>query len=261
MSTARPITEDELHAFVDKRLDAARHAEVATYLEAHAEVAARVAHYGRHRDALRAALADIAEEPLPPQLNFQHLAEARRRPRSIPWRSLAASVLMLLAGAAGGWTLRGESARVPEVNGIASLAQEAAYTYDVFGSDKAHPVEFGAAEKSQLVSWISSRLGHAVTVPDLTASGYRFMGGRLVATPHGPAGLLMYDNAQGQRLAMLVRPMAIDADTRMSEHAFGEIRGYAWASKGTGFTLVSAAPADVLHPIADEVRRQESSRI
>jgi anti-sigma factor RsiW len=168
---------------------------------------------------------------------------------------------MLIAGAAGGWTLRGGGSQTSEANGIASLAQEAAYTYNVFGSDPTHPVEFGAADKSQLVSWISSRLGRAITIPDLAASGYRFMGGRLVATPHGPAGLLMYDNDQGRRVAMLVRPMTIDANTRMSKHEFGGLRGYAWASQGTGFSLVSAAPADLLHPLADEVRRQESAGI
>jgi anti-sigma factor RsiW len=261
VTSSRPITEDELHAFVDQRLDAARHAEVEDYLNTHPEVAARMAHYGRHRNALRAALAHVVEEPVPPQLNIRHLMEMGHQDRGFPWRSLAASVLMLVIGAAGGWTLRGEGLRPSDANGIASLAQEAAYTYGVFGSDQTHPVEFGAADKNQLVRWISSRLGRSVTVPDLTASGYRFMGGRLVATPHGPAGLLMYDDDQGRRLAMLVRPMTIDADTRMSEHSFGDLRGYAWASKGTGFSLVGAAPADLLHPIADEVRRQEAGRI
>ena len=33
----RPITEDDLNAFVDQRLDSARHAEVEAYLEAHPE--------------------------------------------------------------------------------------------------------------------------------------------------------------------------------------------------------------------------------
>jgi anti-sigma factor RsiW len=261
VTSTRPITEDELHAFVDQRLDATRHAEVETYLKMHPDVAARMAHYRQHRDALRAALAHVVEEPVPPQLNIRHLVEARRVDRRITWRPLAASVLMLIAGATGGWTLRGEASPSSEANGIASLAQEAAYTYNVFGSDPTHPVEFGAADKSQLVSWISSRLGRPIAIPDLVPSGYRFMGGRLVATPHGPAGLLMFDNDQGRRLAMLVRPMTIDANTRMSKHSFGGLRGYAWASQGTGFSLVSTAPEDLLHPIANEVRRQESSGI
>jgi anti-sigma factor RsiW len=56
---------------------------------------------------------------------------------------------------------------------------------------------------------------------------------------------------------MLLRPMAIDRDTRVSENSYGEINGVTWASKGTGFSLVGPAPASLLQPIADEVRRQE----
>jgi anti-sigma factor RsiW len=122
-------------------------------------------------------------------------------------------------------------------------------------------VEFGPTDKAQLVSWIASRTGRTVSVPDLTVTGYAFMGGRLVATPHGAAGLLMYSKGQGQRLIMLVRPMAIDGDTRMSERSYGDITGVTWASKGTGFSLVGPAPACLLHPIADEVRRQEGKTI
>ena len=261
MIPSPPITEDELHAYVDRRLDLARHADVESYLSAHPDVADRIGQYGRHRDLLRAALSPIAEEPVPPQLNIQHLMEARQHDRGLSWRSMAASVLLLIVGAAGGWTMRGGTNSPSTSSGIAALAQEAAYTYNVFGSDPTHPVEYGPADKAQLVSWISSRLGRSIAVPDLTASGYRFMGGRLVATAHGPAGLLMYDNTQGERLAMLVRPMAIDKNTTMSEHSFGNVRGYSWSSQGTGFSLVGNSPADLLHPIANEVRRQEATQI
>ena len=51
-----------------------------------------------------------------------------------------------------------------------------AYTYDTYGSDPTHPVEFGATDKAQLVGWISGRLGRTVSIPDLAASGYRFHG-------------------------------------------------------------------------------------
>lgn len=252
-----PITEDDLHGYIDHALDPTRRAAVQDYLDAHPDVAARITAYERQRDSLRSALRPIAEEPIPPQLNLRHIAEQRRRAWGLPWRSMAAAVLLLASGGAGGWSLRGTVASLSDVHGIAALAQEAAYTYDTYGSDPAHPVEFGAADRAQLVSWISGRLGRTISIPDLAASGYRFMGGRLVATPNGPAGMLMYDDAAGQHLAVVLRPMKIDKDTRMSNHSFGDVRGFAWSSKGMGFSVVAMAPADLLHPIADEVRRQE----
>ena len=261
MTFSHPITEDDLHGFVDRQLAPARRNEVQSYLDAHPEIAARIATFSRQREAVRAAAAPIADEPIPPQLNLRHLMEGRRRSQAWPWRSMAASVLLLVVGGAAGWAVRGAAVERAETSGIAALAQEANYAFDVYGVDHSHPVEFGATDKAQLVSWIASRIGRTVSVPDLTASGYAFMGGRLVATPHGAAGLLMYSDGQGQRLVMLVRPMAIDKDTRMSEHRYGDINGFTWASKGTGFSLVGPAPADLLHPIADEVRRQEGNTI
>ena len=261
MTSSRPITEGDLHGFVDHQLDSARRSEVQSYLDNHPEIASRIATFGRQREALRAAAAPIADEPIPPQLNLRHLMEGRRQSQAWSWRSVAASVLLLVVGGAGGWSLRRTTVEPLETSGITALAREAADTFDVYGVDRSHPVEFGATDKAQLVSWIASRIGRTVSVPDLTASGYAFMGGRLVATPHGAAGLLMYSNGHGQRLAMLVRPMAIDKDTRMSEHSYGDIRGFTWASKGTGFSLVGPASADLLHPIADEVRRQEEKTV
>src|SRR6201993_2406731 len=248
-----PITEDDLHGFVDHLLDSARRSEVQTYLDAQPEIAARIAAFSRQREALRAAAAPIAEEPIPPQLNVHHLMEGRRRSQAWPWRSIAASVLLLVVGGAGGWSLRSTAVERSETSGIAALAQEAAYTFSVYGGDRSHPVEFGPTDKAQLVSCIASRTGRTVSVPDLAASGYAFMGGRLVATPHGAAGLLMYSNALGQRLAMLVRPMAVDKDTRMSEHSYGDIHGFSWGRKGTGFSVVGPGRGDLLHPSADEV--------
>jgi len=256
-----PITEDDLQGFVDHQLDEARRSEVQVYLDAHPEIAARMAAFGRQREALRLAAAPFADEPIPPQLNVRHLVAAHRRSQAWPWRAMAASALLLMIGAAGGWALHGTVVERSETNGIAALAQEAADAFAVYGVDRARPVEFGAADQAKLVSWITSRIGRTVSVPDLTAVGYAFMGGRLVATPHGAAGLLIYSNAQGQRVAMLVRPMVIDKETRMAEHSFGDTHGFAWASQGTGFSLVGPASADGLHPIADEIRRQEARTI
>ncbi len=252
----RPILEDDLHAYVDGALDDARRAEVQAYLDTHADSATRVAGYIRQRTALRAALAPIAAEPIPPELSLRHLMERRRPGRSLPWRMAAAAAVLLALGGAGGWSLRGAAPEAAMQHGINGLAQEAAYTYEVYGSDEAHPVEFKAADKAQLVDWISSRLRRSISVPDLTAAGYRFMGGRLVATPYGPAGLLMYDNGQGTRLGMLVRPMTIDKTARMAEHRDGAINGFSWADKGLGYSLVSSTSPDVLHPLANEMRRQ-----
>ncbi len=255
--TTRPINETELHAYVDGALDPARSAEVAEYLAAHPDIAAEVRNYAEQGEALQAAFAPIAEEPIPPQLNLASLVEAHRRPaRSTPWRAVAAAVLVFGLGGAGGWSMHPSAVHLP-ATGMTALAQEAAFNYSVYSPDKIHPVEFDASNSGKLVDWISSRLQTRITVPDLTSAGYKFMGGRLVATYHGPAGMLMYDNAQGNRLVMFVRPMDVDKNVpKMVPYTDGSVTGFSWTQSGIGYSLVSDASPAVLHPLANDVRQQ-----
>ncbi len=251
MSVDRPIAEDDLHGHVDGALDAARSREVEAYLAAHPDVAARVEAYAAQRHGMRAALAPVAAEPVPADLGLATLIAARRRSRGVPWRAAIAAVLCLAIGGGGGWIARGLAP-----TDLAALAREATTCYEVFAPDKARPVEIQAADEDQLVRWVSNRLHRPVRVPDLAGAGYRFIGGRLVATAHGPAGLYMYDDAGGGRLAIMVRPMPAEPNGAMLSHTDGSVSSFAWAEDQLGYGLVAFAPAPTLHPLADEVRRQ-----
>ncbi|MDI4663484.1 anti-sigma factor [Xanthobacter autotrophicus] len=253
--TMRPITEDDLHGYVDGALDPERREQVSAYLEAHPDVAARVAAYGAERGMLRAALAPIVEEPLPAELDLARMVEARRRPPGPPrWAMAAAALLLVCVGGAGGWLLRGMGSAPAE--GLQALGREAAASYAVFAPDKGRPVEIRAEDRAQLVAWTSRRLGRPVAIPDLADAGYRFMGGRVVATEHGPAALFMYDDDAGSRLVMLARPLASDPKAPMTPHARDGVNGFSWSDNGLGYSLVGQAAPETLHPLAHEARRQ-----
>src|SRR6476620_12574212 len=99
-----PVTEEELHAYVDGELPADRGAAVAQWLDAHPEDAARVAAWRAQADAIRARYGAIASEPVPPRFELDRLMRASRK-----WPRLAAAVALLafLVGGAGGWLGRG----------------------------------------------------------------------------------------------------------------------------------------------------------
>lgn len=250
----RPITEDDLQAYVDRVLEPERQAEVADYLGEHPDVAKRVAAFSGQRDLLRAALAPIAEEPLPPELNLSRIIENRaRRPSMVRWAM--AAMLLLSIGGLGGWAVRGALQASP--GGLVALAQEATASYSVYAPDRVRPVEVRASDSTQLVQWVSDRLHRPVKVPDLTTSGYRLMGGRLVATSHGPAAMFMYDDDRGSRVVVLTRPMSsADQNAPMTPQSQGDVGGLAWADDGVGYSLVGQAAPESLRPIANEVRRQ-----
>jgi len=255
VTPVRPISEAELHACVDGALPPDRAPEVESYIASHPEVAARVEAWRQQRRLLREALAPIAEEPIPPELNVAAMIEARPLARPMTSRRIAAACLLALGvGAAGGWGLRG--ATMPDPVGVAAVGQEAAESYRVYAADPVRPVELGAESREQLVHWVSQRLQRPVAPPDLESAGYVLLGGRLAATSHGPAAVFIYQGVGGARIAVLVRPMAVEQTAKMREHSYGAVGGVSWAENGLGYGLVGAASPGELHPLADQIRSQ-----
>jgi len=268
-----PISEDDLHAWVDEALpdDDAR-ARVAAFLATDSGAATRVKAWQAERQRLRAALAPIVSEALPTQLNLHSMLALQHHGwRAWPgWAASVAAALLVclggLAGSIGGWTLHA-AWRGPVATGsvatasastadLTALARDAAASYRVYASDRIRPVELRAQDRALLTAWASARTGHAIAIPDLTDAGYRFMGGRVLATAHGAAVLYMYDDDQDSRLVMLARPMPDSANSNMTPLTMDALRGFAWTDDGLGYSLVGAAPTQTLHPLANEARRQ-----
>lgn len=247
-----PIGEDDLHAYVDGQLPPARCDAVEQHLRSDAEAARRVAAYQEQRALLRQAFAGT-DEPLPKRLLLSSILRERRRSQLPSWRVAAGLVLGLALGGSAGWVLHvpGERGSVA----MASLEQEAFSSHTVYAADLRHPVEVDASEPAHLRQWLSNRLERTVSPPDLSASGYRLIGGRLLATDHGePAALLMYQNARGQRLSLLFRPMAPTMHMPPRDISHGHMHGCAWIAKGMGYALVGSMPDTQLDGIADDIR-------
>jgi anti-sigma factor RsiW len=252
----RPISEEELQALVDDRLDHAQLAYVARYVQEHPDVARRVAAYRDQREALRKALASVTAEPLPPALDLQALIAQRLAQRRMPWRAAAAVLLAFVLGGAGGWYLR-FGAPEPTLS-ISLLSEQAVANHMVYTADKRRPTELGADQRDDLARWVSNRLNHKVAPPDLTADGYTYIGGRLAATPDGPAGLFMYDDKQGVRLTVFVLPLNGAENSPMQHVESAKVDGVAWIDKGIGYTVVGKLPQPELQRLADQVRQQLS---
>ena len=253
----RPIGEDDLHAYVDHQLDDDRRGAVERYLEARPHDAHRVAAFQAQREALRAAFAARETDPLPPTLDLSRIVAARVRRRRPPWL-LAASVALALAGGSGaGWVLH--TPRPPDRTTLAVdlLKQEALTSHRVYADDSRHPVEMSAADQPRLGQWLSDRLRREVVPANLSALGFDLIGGRLLATEHGgAAALLMYQDARGDRLSLLLRPMARDLRAPRSDVSQGPLKGSAWIDNGLGYAVVAALPNSELDRVADTVRSE-----
>lgn len=251
-----PVSEEELHAYVDGHLDAERRDAVERYLRSHPDVAANIATDMAQRDALREAFGPYATSPTPPPLNLTRLVEERLRTRRGWWRIAAAIVLACGVGAGGGWWL---GRRPP--TGIGALAEEATTSYAVYGVDERRPVEIPADQRTLMTRWLSKRLNRPVTPPDLSAAGYDLLGGRLVASPHGAAALFVYQNAQGKRLGIYVRPMLEPSEsTAINAIDAKNLDGCAWIEQGIGYSLVAKEDYAHILELSHDVRQELASR-
>jgi anti-sigma factor RsiW len=82
-----PVTEDELHAYVDGELPTDRKAAVAAWLAEHPEQAALVATWRAQAESIRAHFGTAVDEPVPQRLKLdQVLRHGQANGRSW-WRS------------------------------------------------------------------------------------------------------------------------------------------------------------------------------
>jgi len=251
-----PVSEEDLHAYVDGRLDAERRDAVDRYLRNHPELAASITTDISRRNALREALRAYATSPTPPQLNLTRLVEERLRRRQAPWRVAAATLLAFAVGAGGGLWLAN---RPP--SGIGALTREAAISYIVYAVDEHRPVEIRADQRNVMTRWLSNRLNRQVAPPDLSAAGYELLGGRLVASPHGAAALFVYENTHHKRLIIYVRPMAEPGETTAIKAVdVDDLDGCTWIDQGIGYSLIANESYAHLQELSQGVRQQVASR-
>jgi len=251
-----PVSEYDLHAYVDGFLDPAQRLSMEGYLADHPQVGERVAGWQTINEALRDAAAWKAEAQVPAAFEVARAANRRSSQRWVPQRMAASILVALVIGAGSGWIAHGPRS----VNGIASVASEASMAQRVFAADTLHPVEFGPDQQSQLVKWVSLRLGRPIAPPDLSRSGYRLLGGRIIATEHGAGCMFLYESGAGVRMTLFVRPMqGIDMNARMRPVQTADTSGFVWSHDGVGFGLVSNNPLGMLHEVANRVRGDMSS--
>ena len=249
----RPISEEDLHAYVDGWLDPERAALVEVHLEADPDDAARVAAYSRQNQALRETHA-APSRPTPERLMAAARGGYGRGRRRIGWRA-AAGVALPAVGLGGGWLLRGA---LPVPVGVPSLARSATLAHRVYAVEIRHPVEV-AAEEAHLVAWLSKRLGQPLSVPDLSGFGFRLMGGRLLPGDAGPAAQFMYEDVTGRRITCYIMPNPAGGETAFRYEQDGGLAAFAWLDGPLGFALVGDAGREEMLRLARAVYREIGS--
>ena len=263
--TKLPMTEADLQAYIDGRLPEARRAEVEDYLVNRPDEAARIAAYRRQNEGLRALFDPVVDEPVPARLSAQPPR------RALPLQRYAAVAAFAFISGSAGWMLRSavepaaiEVARTPAAppasiaqNDSASLPHQAAIAHVVYSPDVRHPVEIGADQEEQLVTWLSKRLGAPLKPPKLGTLGYELIGGRLLPGNEGPVAQFMYHDASGQRLTLYVTTEhKSDQTTAFRFAEEGPVNVFYWIDGKFGYAISAGIDKGELGRVAQAVYDQ-----
>ena len=256
------VEEHELHARLDGRLSPERAAEVDAYLATQPEVRARLQRYAEQQGLLRTAFAEETATPIPARLRVGRLLAEQRRRRYQRFARIAAGVVLVVAGGIGGWAARDRAALLlpstnPAVSNARTITADAIAAYKVFSVEVRHPVEVDVAQEAHLVQWLSKRLGQPLVVPDLTAAGFRLMGGRLLPSENGPAAQFMYENGK-ERVTLYLRT-GIGGETAFRYSEENGVGAFYWSDQGFGYALAAKADRDLLLRLSEIVYQQMSA--
>ncbi|QBR03421.1 anti-sigma factor family protein [Paraburkholderia pallida] len=271
---AVPITEDEIHAYVDGMLEGERREEIDCRVETDAHLAGRVSAYFSLNDLLHNRYDRVLHEPLPerliPSLETTHAArgrwlEAANWPR---FAGLAATLVVGIGIGAGAMlspsgravALGGNDATPitrASFSGEEALARQSAIAYVTYAPMVSRPVEVGVDREQELVTWLSSRLGTDVHPPVLTHAGYELMGGRLLPGDDGPIAQFMYHNALGERVTLNISHRKIASNiTAFKLYQDGSVNVFYWVDGSFGYAISGGIDRKALLDLSHAVYEQ-----
>ncbi len=265
-----PVSDEDLHAYVDRQLPPTRQAEVERWLESNAEAAARVAFYTRLNAEMHRRFDHVLAEPVPrewgPTPTWRRRIADRRGPTL---RTFGIAASWLFAGLFAGWVTH--DLLIPPktvervVEAPAPMPEQAAVAHAVFTPEVRHPVEV-RADEDHLLRWLSNRMGRPIKAPNLEGNGWRLMGGRLLPVAgegeQRVACQFMFERGDGARLTIYYKsanePGAEPSAFRFTQEPNGLGVLY-WFDSKLGYALVGKLPKDELKELARKVYEQFNS--
>jgi anti-sigma factor RsiW len=255
MTNSTPITEADIHAYVDGELSPKRQSEVEGHLRKHPEDAIAAKAYQEINQSLKQLYDPIMEEPVPPHL-------VQRTPNRRLW-AVAAAVAWMSIGAALSWGLTPSMERkiaqeshkwdLLEPN----LVQPAAFAHTVYTPEVHHPVEVSSEDEQHLVAWLSKRLHTDIQAPNLKPQGYQLVGGRLLPSTNRMAAQFMYERDDGQRATLYVRHGVWENDTTAFRFEQEDSLGiFYWVDSPLGYALIGDLERSELQRLSEAVYEQ-----
>jgi anti-sigma factor RsiW len=245
-----PRAEELLDAYLDGELDLVRSLEVERHLSDCKACTASLADLRALQTAVQTApLRYAPSEDLEYRVRqaFRRASRPRFRGVTMLVASCAAILLAVLASwlvVTSGWLGTGfdpQGREVAEAHVRSLLA--------------AHRTDVGSSDRHTVKPWFVGKLDYAPPVPDLTAGGFKLIGGRLDYVEDRPVSCLVYERRQHViNLFVWPSPSATEVDlTHLEKKGYNL---YHWEHGGMTWWAVSDLNANELRSFACLVREQ-----
>lgn len=245
--TEKQTMENLLVGYADGELDAATKAEVEAYIAANPDAERMLALHRETTALLRAAFAESLYAKGPTTVAPVMRA---RQPVLRRWMAIAAALMLAVLGYSAGaiWPDLLVSAR-------SRMLSEVAEYHAVYSRETVHLVEVPAAQIDHLKAWLGRRVKGTLVVPDFSAAGLTFAGGRMVVVDGAPVAELMYTRANGLPIGFCMfwhdaTPSPILVERREKQHLA------TWDDGKHGYIVVGEADRELIHRLATAAKQQ-----
>ncbi|MFA6266679.1 MAG: anti-sigma factor [Pseudolabrys sp.] len=254
-----PVTDEELHAYVDGELPGDRKEAVSAWLAANPDAASLVATWRAQAESIRARYGSVANEPVPERLQLDRIIAGdivAARGNGRPFRMMAAAAVLVafIGGGGAGWMAHGVSISKP--SGFEQFTADALEAYRLYVVEVRHPVEVPGSEEAHLRQWLSKRVGTELSIPNLSSLGLKLVGGRLLPGPTGEAAAFyMYEGPSGERYTIYCAK-AGQQPTALRFKGGEQYAAFSWVDDKIGYVVSGPSDRDRLETVAKNVYDQ-----
>lgn len=247
-----PVTESELHAYLDGELTPARIDAVEAHFLADEADAIRFGIYRHQSNLMRRLYGELKHQPVSNELLPLIPTVVRLRPRRTPLGALLLSLVVLTLGAAAGWLGQMYYERITA--GVAAPLNEALAAHRISIQRRPTGVEVLGGDGRATLEWLGREFGFRTTNPNPELVGFTLIGGQLVPSPVGIAAQLQLRAGPDERLTLYVQPGGSSEITPFRSASAPRERMVSWQANGASLVLVGRLAEGDMATIAEAVQ-------